>query len=101
MFTVSGIEFFMHYMLWFLGLFLRYRYSVYIFLVIKVCGLFLGAREITIDLDTELRITLDTLNRSRLCPLKRSRTLPLDPCTVWQSQRMGSCMGGAGMNRDS
>lgn len=39
-FTVSGFEFLMHYMLWFLGLFLRYKYSVYIFLVIKVCGLF-------------------------------------------------------------
>lgn len=71
------------------------------FLLSKSVGFFLGAREITIDLDTEPRITLDTLNRSRLCPLKRSRTLPLDPCTVWPSQRMGSCMGGAEMNRDS
>lgn len=40
MFTVSGIEFFMYYMLWFLGLFLRYRYSVNVFLVIKAHGLF-------------------------------------------------------------
>lgn len=32
MFTVSGIEFLVYYMLWFLGLFLRYKYSVYIFL---------------------------------------------------------------------
>lgn len=69
--------------------------------LVKVRGLFVGAREITIDWDMEPRITLDTQNRSRLCPLKRSRTLPLDPCTVWPLQRMGSCMGGAAMNRDS
>lgn len=31
MFTVSGFEFFMYYMFWFPGLFLRYKYSGYIF----------------------------------------------------------------------
>lgn len=42
MFIVLGIEFFMYYMLWFFGLFLRYRYLVYIFFVIKVWVFFRG-----------------------------------------------------------
>lgn len=40
MFTVSAFEFLVYYMLWLLGLFLRYRYSVNVFLVIKAHGLF-------------------------------------------------------------
>lgn len=30
-FVVLGFEFFVYYMLWFFGLFLRYKYLVYIF----------------------------------------------------------------------
>lgn len=39
-FVVLGFEFFVYYMLWFFGLFLRYRYLVNVFFVIKVRGLF-------------------------------------------------------------
>lgn len=58
-FIFLGFEFFVYFMLWFFGLFLRYRYLVKVFFVIKVRGFFLGVREIIIDWDMESRIMLD------------------------------------------
>lgn len=60
-----------------------------------------GAKEITSDLAMEQRIMWGIPNRSRVWPPNGSRTSPLDPCTAWQSLRMGSCMGGVVTSKDS